>query len=89
MLVSVKVFHTGPANELGEAEESEGEEGDDGDLAPVAKPHKARSSVHQGYGFVCFERCEDARKALEHFHEKGDESSVSTELQNTSSRGED
>ena len=42
--------------------------------------------VQRGYGFVCFSRCEDARKALEYFHEKGDESSVSIEM---SSKGGD
>ena len=45
--------------------------------------------MHQGYGFVCFTRCEDARKALEHFHEKGDESSVSIDHHNSSKGGED
>ena len=51
-------------------------------MAPVGKA----KTLHKGFGFVCFSRCEDARKALEHFHEKtGDESSVSTELHNTSS----
>ena len=34
------------------------------------------SGIYRGYGFVCFAKCEDARKALEHFHEKGDESSI-------------
>ena len=33
---------------------------------------------------MCFKNCEDARKALEHFHEKGDESSVSIDLHNSS-----
>ena len=42
-----------------------------------------------GYGFVCFEKCEDARKALEHFHEKGDESSVSIDLHSSSKGGDD
>jgi len=76
-IVSVKVFQT----EASAFEEDESGE----ELAPVAKDKSSR----QGYGFVCFARCEDARKALEHFHEKGDESSVSTEVQNTSSRGDD
>ena len=45
--------------------------------------------MHKGYGFVCFERCEDARKALEFFHEKGDESSVSIDLHSSSKGGID
>ena len=87
----MKVFHNDAANELGEAHEDSDDEGEgsENDLAPVAKVVHKQKSVHQGYGFVCFERCEDARKALEHFHEKGDESSVSTEFQNASSKGED
>lgn len=47
------------------------------------------SSGHQGYGFVCFTRCEDARKALEHFHEKGDESSVSIDVHSGSKGADD
>ena len=43
----------------------------------------------RGYGFVCFTNCEDARKALEHFHEKQDESSVSMEMLSSSRGGDD
>ena len=46
-------------------------------------------SRYQGYGFVCFERCEDARKALEHFHEKADESSISIDVHSGSKGAED
>ena len=70
--MSCKVFETAEASV--DAEQ---------DLVEGSKPESSR-----GYGFVCFTRCEDARKALEHFHEKGDESSVSIDL-HSSSRGAD
>lgn len=57
--------------------------------ADEGKQETGKKSTHsRGYGFVCFKNCEDARKALEHFHEKQDESSVSVDVQSTS-RGAD
>ena len=50
---------------------------------------EATKSRYQGYGFVCFTRCEDARKALEHFHEKADESSISIDVASGSKGAED
>lgn len=57
---------------------------EDGKQAEGNRPQHAC----RGYGFVCFTRCEDARKALEHFHDKGDESSVSIDV-HSSSKGAD
>ena len=72
-IVSCKVFDTEmPASE------------DDGSNEEEQKMNPGK--VQRGYGFVCFSRCEDARKALEYFHEKGDESSVSIDI---SSKGGD
>jgi len=64
-IVSCKVFGM-------EEEKKEADENND-DAAPGAPQQQ---KAHQGYGFVCFTNYEDARKALEHFHEKGDESVV-------------
>ena len=52
-------------------------------------PVEGTKSRYQGYGFVCFTRCEDARKALEHFHEKADESSISIDVASGSKGAED
>ena len=79
--MSCKVFEN--ANpELDSALDDMGEEGKQADSS---KPQYAC----RGYGFVCFTRCEDARKALEHFHDKGDESSVSIDVQSSSKGGDD
>ena len=72
-IVSCKVF---------DSEVPTSEDDDTNDEEQKMNPGK----VQRGYGFVCFSRCEDARKALEYFHEKGDESSVSIEM---SSKGGD
>ena len=72
-IVSCKVF---------DSEVPTSEDDDTNDEEQKVIPGK----VQRGYGFVCFSRCEDARKALEYFHEKGDESSVSIEM---SSKGGD
>ena len=69
-IVSAKVFsNSNDGNKLDE-------EGD-------TETDQKKTNTLSGYGFVCFTNCEDARKALEHFHEKHDESSVSIDFHST------
>ena len=69
-IVSAKVFsNSNDGNKLDE----------EGDTETAQK----KTNTLSGYGFVCFTNCEDARKALEHFHEKHDESSVIIDFHST------
>lgn len=60
-----------------DTEEAKGEE-------PDADADAKKPTTFRGFGFVCFKRSEDARKALEYFHEKTDESTVSMDVSNLS-----
>ena len=76
-IVSAKVFGS----------PSDGKNVDEDGDAESTQEKKANAC--RGYGFVCFTNCEDARKALEYFHEKQDESSVSMDLHSSSRGGDD